>query len=79
MKGLPRPIARSRLLWGDAIYLRSPETVARLGREKIMKAAFIAHENYGMYDVAASLLTMFDGLGGTQHAETYGQSVSSPS
>jgi FkbM family methyltransferase len=75
VKALPRPIVRSRLLWGEAIYMRSPESVARLSTEKIAKAAFIAHTNYGMYDVAASLLAVLDRNAGTRYAETYGRSL----
>jgi FkbM family methyltransferase len=73
VKGLPRPIARSRLLWGDAVYIRSPETIASLGADKIVKAAFIAHVNYGMYDVAASLLAVLDNQAGTHYAKVYGE------
>jgi len=75
VKGLPRPIARSRLLWGEAVYIRSPETIAKLGADKIAKAAFIAHVNYGMYDVAASLLAVLDSQLGTQYAKFYGASL----
>jgi FkbM family methyltransferase len=72
LKGLPRPIARSRLLWGDAVYIRSPKTIASLGADKIVKAAFIAHVNYGMFDVAASLLAVLDNQAGTHYAKVYG-------
>ena len=75
VKGLPRPIARSRLLWGEAVYIRSPETIASLGADKIVKAAFIAHVNYGMYDVAASLLAVLDNQAGTHYAKVYGDSL----
>jgi len=75
VKGLPRPIARSRLLWGEAVYIRSPETIAGLGADKIVKAAFISHVNYGMYDVAASLLAVLDNQAGTHYAKVYGDSL----
>jgi hypothetical protein len=75
VKGLPRPIASSRLLWGEAIYMRHPESIAGLSAEKIAKAAVIAHINYGMYDLAASLLAIVDTKAGTCYSELYGRSL----
>ena len=58
VKGLPRPVSKSHLLWGEAVYMRRPEKLVELGSNKILSAAFIAHVNYGMYDIAASFLNL---------------------
>ena len=59
-KGLSRPMARSRLLCGEALYLRSPATIEALGPKKVATVAYIAHVNYGFYDVAAHYLSVLD-------------------
>jgi hypothetical protein len=74
-KGLPRPVAQSRLLWGEGVYMRHPESLASLPLEKIVKAAVIAHLNYHMYDIAASFLAVADRVTGTQMVEQYGRFV----
>jgi hypothetical protein len=65
---LRRPLSRSRLLWADAIYFKSPE---RLEAQELLKAAYIAHINYGMYDLAADYLQHYDKRKGAKLAEAY--------
>jgi hypothetical protein len=50
----------SRLLWAEAVYFRSPLLLAKLSTEKLLKAAYIAHVNYAMYDLAARFLAEYD-------------------
>lgn len=72
---LPRPLSQSRLLWAEAIYFKSPSRVAALGPSKLMTAAFIAHVNYGMYDLAAQYLGHFDRLTGNSMRAAYAQAL----
>jgi FkbM family methyltransferase len=69
---LRRPLSRSRLLWADAIYFKSP---VRLEPQKLLKAAYIAHINYGMYDLAADYLQHYDKHRGAKLAEAYNLAV----
>ena len=78
VKSLPRPIARSRLLWGEAVYMRAPDSILTLGPQKIIGAAYIAHVNYGMYDVAAEYLSILDRNGASNYANSYGAIVAAP-
>jgi FkbM family methyltransferase len=50
----------SRLLWAEAIYFKSPHLLAKQAAEKLLKAAYIAHVNHSMYDLAARFLAEFD-------------------
>ena len=77
-KGLPRPISRSRLMWAEAVYARSPETITLLGADKALKAAYIAHVNYGMYDIAAQMLNIYDSLAASQFGLSYGLAITRP-
>jgi FkbM family methyltransferase len=72
---LPRPIAASRLMWADAVYFKSPEKLSAYGPEKLMRAAYIAHVNYGMYDLAARYLRQLDEMGGSETRRTYGEKL----
>ena len=57
---LPSARSASRLLWSDAIYFRSTDSLAALGPQKLLRAAYIAHVNYGMWDLAAHILARYD-------------------
>lgn len=70
-RGLPRPIAQSRLLWGEAIYFRSPASLRERGVQKTAKAALIAHANYRMYDIAAEFLNLLPPVEGHAPAAIY--------
>jgi FkbM family methyltransferase len=72
---LPRPIASSRLMWADAVYFKSPERLSACGPEKLMRAAYIAHVNYGMYDLAAHYLRHLDEMVGSETRRTYGEKL----
>jgi hypothetical protein len=72
-KALERSYAQSRLLWSDAVYFRSPATIG--GPEKLLAAALIAHVNYGMYDVAAHYLAVFDRKTGRSTLPIYSQAL----
>lgn len=76
VRSLPRPIARSRLLWGEAVYMRTPDTIKALGPDKIARAAVIAHVNYGAYDVAGEYMSLLARVTGTDSGFLkYGASV----
>ena len=61
---LPARTTESRLLWADAVYFKSPERLAEQGGAQLLKAAFIAHVNYGYYDLAADYIRHYDMLVG---------------
>jgi FkbM family methyltransferase len=52
----------SRLLWAEALYFKTPHLLAKLGAEKLLKAAYFAHVNHAMYDLAARFLSEYDKL-----------------
>jgi hypothetical protein len=76
---LVRPRAQSRLLWAEAVYFRSPESLAALGPAKLLRAGIIAHVNYGMYDLAARLLAELDRVTGGAARERYLEELFRPS
>jgi FkbM family methyltransferase len=57
---MPSLRSASRLLWSDAIYFRGTDALATLGPQKLLRAAYIAHVNYGMWDLAAHILARYD-------------------
>lgn len=61
----------SRLLWAEALYCKSPHLLAKLGAEKLLKAAYIAHVNHAMYDLAAHFLAEHDKVTGTSTLSQY--------
>jgi FkbM family methyltransferase len=77
-RGLIRPSSRSRLLWGEAIYMRRPDLLAGMGADKILRAAAIAHVNYGMHDIAASFLVILDAEHRRDTATAYGRALALP-
>jgi FkbM family methyltransferase len=77
-RGLMRPSSRSRLLWGEAIYMRRPDLLSGLGADKILRAAVIAHVNYGMHDIAASFLSILDTEHGRATATAYSRALALP-
>ena len=76
---LVRPRAQSRLLWAEAVYFRSPESLAALGPAKLLRAAIIAHVNYGMYDLTARLLAQLDSITGSATRKQYLEELFRPS
>ncbi|MDQ2082188.1 FkbM family methyltransferase [Xanthobacteraceae bacterium Astr-EGSB] len=72
---LARPIASSRLVWADAVYFKSPTLLGASGPGKLLKAAYIAHVNYGMYDLAGHYLAHLDQLAGKQTKQSYSDSL----
>jgi len=50
----------SRLLWAEAIYFKSPHLLAKQSAQKLLRAAYIAHVNHAMYDLAAHFLAEHD-------------------
>ncbi len=64
------PSTGSRLLWAEAIYFKNPNAIGELNSEKLLKAAYIAHVNHGMYDLAARFLIEYDRLSNSStHAQ----------
>lgn len=57
---LPQQQSRTKLMWADAIYVKSTDRLSALGAPALLKAAYIAHANYKMYDFAAHLIGRFD-------------------
>jgi FkbM family methyltransferase len=55
-----RPGRGSQLMWAEAIYIRDFEELMKLGSAKMLKAAYILHTNYGLYDLCAHLLDRHD-------------------
>src|SRR5262249_12855579 len=79
---LPRPLASSRLMLADAVYFKSPEKLSTFGPAKLMRAAYIAHVNYDMYDLAARYLRCLDEMVGSDTRTIYGEKlckISAPS
>src|SRR5258708_21675421 len=68
---LPRSLASARLMWADAVYFKSPESLSTCGPKKLMRAAYIAHVNYGMYDLAARYLRRLDETTGSETRKLY--------
>jgi FkbM family methyltransferase len=66
---------RSRLLWADCIYMKAPELIAERDPDLLVRAAFIAHVNYGKYDLAAHLLQHHDRRRGGSLLEEYSSAV----
>jgi FkbM family methyltransferase len=61
----------SRLLWAEAVYFKSPDGLARGGATNLLKAAYIAHVNYGMFDLAAHFLARYDEAKGSAFLRDY--------
>ena len=72
---LPARTTESRLLWADAVYFKSPERLAEKGSAQLLKAAFIAHVNYGYYDLAADYIRHYDEQTGEETLAVYCRSV----
>jgi FkbM family methyltransferase len=68
---LPGQQSRSKLLWADAIYVKRTDLLAAQGPAALLKAAYIAHVNYGMIDFAAHLITSYDQGTGSALAPDY--------
>jgi FkbM family methyltransferase len=64
----PADFGESRLLWNDALYVKRDNLMTD---EMLLKAAYIAHVNYGKYDMAAHLLAVYDRRAKTSLAAAY--------
>jgi FkbM family methyltransferase len=67
----------SRLLWAEAIYFKSPSEMTQYNKTNLLKAAYIAHVNYCMFDLAAHYLDAFDSLVGSSLHRSYLAGLSS--
>lgn len=65
------PATGSRLLWVEAIYFKSPDRMVEPNAATLLKAAYIAHVNYGMVDLAAHFLARYDEAAGGTTLATY--------
>lgn len=61
----------SRLLWAEALYFKTPHSLAKKGAQKLLKAAYIAHVNHAMYDLAAHFLAEHDRVTGASTLSRY--------
>lgn len=72
----------SRLLFADAVYFKSARAFAPARPSALLKAALIAHVNYGYYDLAAYYLHHYDRLTGSdtlsQYADKHGHGGAGP-
>ncbi|AWK90191.1 FkbM family methyltransferase [Azospirillum thermophilum] len=68
---LPRQQARTKLTWADAIYVKTTDRLADQGAAALLKAAYIAHVNYRMYDFAAHLIARHDQAAGSNLLSQY--------
>lgn len=73
---LPSRRSASRLLWCDAVYFKRHNAGAGMSPEKMLKAAYIAHVNYGLLDLAANYLAHHDAATGLSLAQTYSNALS---
>jgi protein O-GlcNAc transferase len=53
----------SQTMWADAVYVPDVRTLERLGRERLLKLAAIAHELYGSIDLCAHILAQMQARG----------------
>ena len=60
-------------LWTDAVYARDVSSVATMTSEAIEKMAIVAHDLYGLHDLAALLLQHLDQRDQTLNAQDYFQ------
>ena len=77
-RDLPGPLLQSRLLWSEAIYFKTPAKLRLMDEDKKLKAALIAHANYGMYDIAVEFLRLIENQNGPNLAELYLKDIFKP-
>lgn len=65
-----QPDTGSRLLWAEGIYFKMPQ-ILKQDAKKFLKAAYIAHANYGMLDLAANFLAEYDKVMGHSMLDLY--------
>lgn len=53
----------SQAMWADAVYVPDVRQLDKLGRERLLKLAAIAHELYGSIDLCAHILAHMRGRG----------------
>jgi FkbM family methyltransferase len=72
-KALGRGASESRMMWAEAVYFRPAERLE--APQKLLTAAFIAHTNYGMYDLAAHYLSAYEARTGVSALPDYLQAL----
>lgn len=65
------PDTGSRLLWAEAIYFKTSDELSMGNASDLLKAAYIAHVNYGMLDLAAHFLARYDEAAGSSLLPVY--------
>jgi FkbM family methyltransferase len=78
-KELPSRRCASRLMWCDAVYFKSQFPKVQSPPLKLLRAAYIAHVNYGLFDLAANLLAHYDRVTGQALTISYTATVSAAS
>jgi FkbM family methyltransferase len=61
----------SRLLWAEAIYFKTSRELCERNTLDLLKAAYIAHVNYSMFDLAAHYLAAYDEAVGSSFLGIY--------
>jgi FkbM family methyltransferase len=70
--GTPMP-PRPQVLWSDAIFVPTPERLARLSASGAARLALIAHHTVGAWDLCHAALRRHDALKGGELAAAYRQ------
>jgi FkbM family methyltransferase len=73
----PSSRVKSRLLWSDVIYMKSPDMISARDPNLLIRAAYIAHSNYRKYDLAAHLVHQYDLRHGTRYRDIYVKTLES--
>ncbi|CAD5373635.1 hypothetical protein RA210_U40038 [Rubrivivax sp. A210] len=71
----PRPGQRLQQLWADALYLPTPERMARMDRGSLARLALLCHEVLGAPDVCHAALNLLAARTGTDAAERYARAM----
>ena len=66
-EGLPAPRSHQQV-WGDAVYLPTPERLATLDADRALRMALLAHHVLGAWDLCHEALQRHEAAGGTAGA-----------
>jgi FkbM family methyltransferase len=72
VEGTPMPV-RPQAMWADAIFVPTPERLARLSASGAARLALIAHHAMGAWDLCHAALARHDALKGGRLAPAYRQ------
>jgi FkbM family methyltransferase len=72
VKGTPMPL-RPQAMWSDAIFVPTPERLARLSASGAARLALIAHHTIGAWDLCHAALERHDAIKGGRLAPAYQQ------